>query len=187
VTGSTDKTDKFLDVCRITRNYVQRSPMQEKVNKADLKLIEHLKDIAKEKDPLVILHAERAILINEKEHFSNAPIQHSSLDAAIEGLDVSVALFDMVKSIETYQPIIDTHQTRKRLKNGIPMDEAREFFKGHNGRLLNLQKSVSSDEEKKLLLVRKDNIAIARKIYIDLQEKTLGKTKAINKKNEMSL
>ena len=56
----------------------------------------------------------------------------------------------------------------------LPLDEAREFFKSHNGRLLNLNKSVLSDEEKELIDIRRANIRKADRMYIALQQQTLG-------------
>ena len=56
----------------------------------------------------------------------------------------------------------------------LPLDEAREFFKSHNGRLINLDKGILSDEEKELIDIRRANIRKAGKMYIGLQQQALG-------------
>ena len=85
-----------------------------------------------------------------------------------------MGLLEKVKTPETYKEIDEAHQSRKRRSASIPLDEAREFFKGHNARLMNLKKANLSEEEKSLLDVRRANIRIAEKGYIQQQKITLG-------------
>ena len=69
--------------------------------------------------------------------------------------------------------LLATHRSRKRRSGGLPLDEAREFFKSHNGRLINLDKGILSDEEKELIDIRRANIRKAGKMYIALQQQAL--------------
>ena len=88
----------------------------------------------------------------------------------------ALRLLEKVRSPESYRSVDEEHTTRKRRSGGLPLDEAREFFKSHNSRLLNLDKAILSDEEKGLIDIRRANIRKAGKMYISLQQQALGIT-----------
>ena len=135
---------------------------------------DHVAEIGKTGDARYILGTELVLLQEERDNLSNARVQEGSLDTAIEGLTITLDLLEKVRSPESYRSIDKAHGTRKRRSGGLPLDEAREFFKSHNGRLLNLNKSILSDEEKELIDIRRANIRKAGKMYIALQQQTLG-------------
>ena len=137
---------------------------------------DHLAEIGKTGDDRRILQAELAVMQEERDHLSNAAVQEGSLDTAIEGARITLGLLEKVRSPESYSTIDEAHGSRKRRSGGLPLDEAREFFKSHNSRLLNLNKAILSDEEKELIDIRRANIRKAGKMYIALQQQALGIT-----------
>ena len=135
---------------------------------------DYVTNLGKTGDAKLILEYELALLQEERQYLSNSTVQKGSLDTAIEGAMATLDLLEKVQSPESYRAVDATHVTRKRRSGGLPLDEAREFFKSHNSRLLNLDKAVLSDEEKELIDSRRANIRKAGKIYVALQKQTLG-------------
>ena len=140
------------------------------------RISDHVVGIGKTGEARSILQTELAMLQEERNYLSNSTVQKGSLDTAIEGLTVTLDLLEKVRSPESYRIVDEHHVTRKRRSGGLPLDEAREFFKSHNSRLLNLDKAILSDEEKELIDIRRANIRKAGKIYIGLQQQALGIT-----------
>ena len=140
------------------------------------RISDHVAENGKTGDARLILQTELAMLQEERNYLSNSTVQKGSLDTAIEGLTVTLDLLEKVRSSESYRIVDEHHTTRKRHSGGLPLDEAREFFKSHNSRLLNLNKAILSDEEKELIDIRRANIRKAGKIYIALQQQALGIT-----------
>ena len=145
------------------------------ISRAVIKQISrYVAEIGKTGNAKLMLEYELALLQEERKNLSNSKVQEGSLDTAIEAAKITLGLFEKVQSPESYRAIDESHGTRKRRSGGLPLDEAREFFKSHNSRLLNLTKSILSDEEKELIDIRRANIRKAGKMYIALQQKTLG-------------
>ena len=144
---------------------------------ADIKQIsDYVTELGKTGNAKLMLEYELALLQEERQYLSNSTVQKGSLDTAIEAAKITLGLFEKVQSPESYRTIDESHSTRKRRSGGLPLDEAREFFKSHNSRLLNLDKAILSDEEKELIDIRRANIRKAGKIYIALQQQVLGIT-----------
>ena len=57
---------------------------------------------------------------------------------------------------------------------GLPRDEARQFFKSHRTRLLNLDKGRLDKLDKQIIDARRANMRTAEKSYIALQQAALG-------------
>ena len=171
-----EKTYRLLHRSRNSREVASSSQDQLEA-RADIKEIgDHVAEIGKTGDARYILQTELALLQEERDNLSNAKVQEGSLDTAIEGLTLSLKLLEKVRTPESYRDVDENHGSRKRRSGGLPLDEAREFFKSHNSRLLNLNKSILSDEEKELIDIRRANIRKAGKIYIALQQQALGIT-----------
>ena len=62
----------------------------------------------------------------------------------------------------------------KNRSKGLPLDEARQAFKSHYARLVNLDKAPLDDLQKKLIEARKSGFYRAQQQYIALQANTLG-------------
>ncbi|WP_072282003.1 hypothetical protein [Rappaport israeli] len=65
------------------------------------------------------------------------------------------------------------------------MDEARQSFKSHFARLVNMDKSRLDDDEKKIIDARKSMISTAQKLYMARQANTLGVDIGQNKKQSL--
>ena len=170
------KTKRLLYRSRNSRKIAANSRAEAEA-RADIKQIsDHVTEIGKTGDDRSILEAELAVLQEERDYLSNSKVQKGSLDTAIEGLTITLGLLEKVRSPESYSTIDEAHGSRKRRSGGLPLDEAREFFKSHNGRLINLDKAILSDEEKELIDIRRANIRKAGKMYIALQQQALGIT-----------
>ena len=169
-----EKIKRLLYRSRNSRKVVARSKNQLKAG-ADIKEIsDYVTEIGKTGDARSILQTELALLQEERDNLSNARVQEGNLDTAIEGLTLSLKLLEKVRTPESYRDVDENHGSRKRRSGGLPLDEAREFFKSHNGRLLNLNKSILSDEEKELIDIRRANIHKVGKMYVAMQQQTLG-------------
>ena len=171
-----EKIKRLLYRSRNSREVATSSPDQLEA-RADIRQIsDYVTEIGKTGDARSILEAEMAVLQEERHYLSNSKFQEGSLDTAIEGLTITLDLLEQVRSPDSYSIVDNHHRSRKRRSGGLPLDEAREFFKSHNGRLINLDKGILSDEEKELIDIRRANIRKAGKIYIALQQQALGIT-----------
>ena len=171
-----EKIKRLLYRSRNSREVVSSSPDQMKAG-ADIRQIsDYVAEIGKTGDDRYILETELAVLQEERNYLSNSKTQEGSLDTAIEGAMATLRLLEKVRSPESYRSVDEEHTTRKRRSGGLPLDEAHEFFKSHNSRLLNLDKAILSDEEKELIDIRRANIRKAGKIYIAMQQQALGIT-----------
>lgn len=172
--GLTDNLGDQLLKVHTLRYKISKSPLIQKEKTATQNIASHLIKIRKTNDPALILKAERLILTDELEYRSNDPIQVSSLQASIESLDATIKLFEKVRDPQAYKSVDEEHSTRKRRSGGLPLDQAREFFLGHNARLMNLKKATLTEEDKNLLDIRRENIRTVAKTYVQEQKKTLG-------------
>ena len=168
------KTYRLLHRSRNSRKVAASSQDQMEAREDIRQIGDHVAEVGKTGDARYILEVELALLQEERDNLSNARVQEGSLDTAIEGLTVTLGLLEQVRTPESYRTVDKNHSTRKRRSGGLPLDEAREFFKSHNSRLLNLNKGILSDEEKALIDIRRANIRKADRIYIALQQQTLG-------------
>ena len=167
------KTKRLLYRSRNSRK-ISATSQDEAKARADIRQISnHVAEISKTGDARSILETELAVLQEERHYLSNSKFQEGSLDTAIEGLTVTLDLLEKVRSPESYRIVDEHHVTRKRRSGGLPLDEAREFFKSHNGRLINLDKGILSDEEKELIDIRRANIRKAGRMYIAMQHRAL--------------
>ena len=168
------KTYRLLHRSRNSRKVAASSQDQMEAREDIRQIGDHVAEVGKTGDARYILEVELALLQEERDNLSNARVQEGSLDTAIEGLTLSLKLLEKVRTPESYRDVDENHGSRKRRSGGLPLDEAREFFKSHNGRLLNLNKSILSDEEKELIDIRRANIHKVGKMYVAMQQQTLG-------------
>ena len=169
-----EKIKRLLYRSRNARKIVASSEDQMVARTAIEQISNHATEVGKTGEARLILELELAILQEERNHLSNSKVQEGSLDTAIEGTRITLGLLEKVQSTESYRSVDENHTSRKRRSGGLPLDEAREFFKSHNSRLLNLDKAILTDEEKELIDIRRANISKAGKMYIAMQQQTLG-------------
>jgi len=138
----------------------------------------HLKEVGKTGDISLILATERTMLVTDLTLYSNSPAMKGSLTTALAELKAAEKLLPKVTDPALYRSVDESLSLPKNRIGGVPRDEARQFFRSHDSRLVNMDKSRLDDEEKAIVDERKRNVRIAEKVYIAQQQKTLGVTPA---------
>lgn len=80
----------------------------------------------------------------------------------------------IVDGPEKYKATDENFIPARNRSKGLPVDEARQSFKSHFARLVNLDKAPLDDLDKQIIKVRKSAIHRAQKQYIERQANTLG-------------
>lgn len=137
-------------------------------------LIDELLAIRSTKNLSAILAAEHIFLDNDLSHYCNSKSMHRNLTEALEEISVTVRLSITVRSPEAYRGISEAFSLPENRVSGVPYDEARQSFKSHIIRLLNMLKVRLDDSEKNLIKTRVKNLSSAWRIYIRLQKQALG-------------
>jgi len=132
--------------------------------------------VGKEGTLSAILLAERFILNFELEFYGNSQAMRSSIKDALADMTITERLIRTVQDPAAYQAVNQSHARPKNRVGGLPRDEARQFFRAHWTRLLNLDKGRLDRLDKDILDARRTNIRTAEKDYIVLQQIALGIT-----------
>jgi hypothetical protein len=100
----------------------------------------------------------------------------SSLNTAQEELEVIETNIGLMGNPEQYK-VVNASIAQRKLRDAydLPLDDARIAFRSHNARLVNYDKTKSDDHEKAIIQARRQNIRIAESLYIERQEKALGR------------
>ena len=135
-----------------------------------------LKEEATKRSIPQLLNAERLIL-SKALKFSLEPTGRRSNLSALADLEDCQASYDILsQNPEGYKAIVLKTCGRKRMKDGLPLDAARQFFKSHSA-LFDIFLECSSSLGKDglpLTLQRKSNLELMEECYIELQKKVLG-------------
>lgn len=149
-------------------------------------ILGHLKEVGKSGDIDLILATEKTLLVTDLTLYSNSPAMKGSLTAAMAELKAAEALLPKVADPTLYGSVNEAHSLPKNRVGGVPRDEARQFFRSHDSRLVNMDKSRLDNEEKAIVDERKRNIRIAEKAYVARQQKVLGITPALDRDHGLS-
>lgn len=144
--------------------------------KSENALIQLVQDTAKTGNIKDIVILEKAILEHTFEEHSNSPAMKSSFSNGIIDMGLILKNLEKVDDFEKYQEVNDAIQAPKKRKGDLPLDDARTGFMAHFQRLTNQDKTHLSDNEKKLIDVRRASLSLAHKLYREKQAKTLGIT-----------
>lgn len=146
----------------------------------------HLKEVGKTGDVGLILATEKTLLVTDLTLYSNSSAMKGSLTTALAELKAAEKLLPKVADAALYKSVDESLSLPKNRIGGVPKDEARQFFRSHDSRLTNMDKSRLDDEEKAIVDERKRNVRVAEKSYISLQQKTLGVTPARERDHGLS-
>ncbi len=135
--------------------------------------LEVLKKIKETKNIGIILSAEKANLKNDLKHYANSFEMVNNIKAGIDAINIAQQDFQTVQNPEAYR-VVKSTMSCKDILGGLPLDGFRKFITGHQTRLSNLLKTHISVKEKAIIRQRKENMKIAKNIYMDLQRKALG-------------
>ena len=135
---------------------------------------DHLREVGKTGDIALVLETEKSILTNDLVLYANSGAIAGSLKAGLDELKATEALLPKVTDPDLYKAVDETLSLPKNRIGGVPRDQARQFFRSHDSRLVNMDKSRLDDVEKSIIDERKRNIRSAEKIYVEAQKKALG-------------
>ena len=172
-TGLINKLHKNL--LRERASYLQdtNSPTRTLCRENQKAICQDLNAIGQTRDVGLILEAERGLLENEIAFYSNSPAMAKSLDNAMSELKGAENAYDKVQNSEQYRQLDQDYQSHKSRSGDLPKDEARQFFKSQNARLMNMDKTRLDEGEKAVIEARRDNLRAGETAYIALQKQAL--------------
>ena len=137
--------------------------------------LKDLRDTGEEARIDDILALEKSHLVEELDKLASGKAHIASLGAGIEDIAIIESFLEHVRNTDRYRDF-DRHfaQRKKNRRGNLPDDEARQCFRAHRTRLGNVDRAPLDEFQRQGLDLRRDNIAIAEKAYIALQEAALG-------------
>jgi len=138
------------------------------------RLLAQLRELVSSEDLSLIVATEKEIIQGDLLRYANSTAMISSLNTAMEGMQVIEHHITLVSSKEKYRIVDQSHSLAKNRKAGLPFDEARQALASHLTRLMNLDKSRVDKVDKQLIDVRKAVIANAIERYTQRQAQILG-------------
>ncbi len=121
-------------------------------------------------DVNLILTSEKVINNFHLKYYSNSKPMESSLNETINNLKATEILLDIMQhNPNEYKIIAKGFTQSKNVSAGLPLDEARQYFRAQKTRFINMSKVDLSDEKKEIIEIRKSNIRHASNIYAQLQ------------------
>ena len=158
----------------------RQAPTAQAVTKFRQSLLADIKAIAATGDAELIVAMEAAIVENDLKYYANSKAMKTSLNTALSEFRIVRRQLAIVDDPEQYKATDQSFGRARNRSQGLPLDEARQIFKSHFTRLVNLDKSPLDDLQKKLIEARKSAIQRAQKLYIARQTRTLGVEPAAN-------
>ena len=137
-------------------------------------LLPLLREAAELRDIELLLEIERTFLETELEYLVHTRESLGSFNLAIRQMRAALAMLDHVRAPADYQWAEAHFTLPTNLVNGLPKDEAHEFFSSHRSRLGNALKIPPEKSKANLLNARISNIRLARDIYMDMQRQALA-------------
>lgn len=153
---------------------IEESEEGKQLAKSENNLLKLVKETAKTNDIKEIVTLEKTILEHTYTEHTNSAAMGSSFSNGINDMDLILKNLEKVDDFEKYQEVNDAIQAPKKRKGDLPLDDARTGFMAHFQRLTNQDKTHLSDNEKKLIDVRRSSLNLAHKLYREKQAKTLG-------------
>ncbi len=138
--------------------------------KIQIEQVRLLGEIRNSQDINIILGAEKSINSFYLEFYSNSKPMVSSLRDTLSYILATEKLVRILHETPLiYKNIAMGFTQDKNLINGLPKDEARQFFRGQATRLLNMDKVHLSNSQKKIIEARKSNLRYAEGLYEKMQ------------------
>lgn len=159
---------------------VENSEEQQLLDASRRQTLVAVKEVASSKDIYTILETERIILVQDLEYHGNSQEEISSIQTALHQYAEAQDSLETVKDGLAYQAGTKTYSSRHR-EGGLPIDSMREFLKSHTTRLSNRLAAPLSVSEKNILRQRKENLKVAKELYIGMQREALGQAKSNGK------
>ena len=152
----------------------RQAPTAQAVAEFRQRLLADIKAIAATGSTELIVAMEAAIVENDLKYYANSKAMKTSLNTALSEFRIVRRQLAIVDDPEQYKATDQSFGRARNRSQGLPLDEARQIFKSHYTRLVNLDKSPLDDLEKQIIEARKSAIQRAQKLYIARQTRTLG-------------
>ena len=137
-------------------------------------LLTDVKAISESGSAELIVAMEKALVQHDLEYYANSKTMIGSLKTALNEFAMIERQLGKVDDPEKYKATDQSFGLAKNRSKGLPLDEARQAFKSHYARLINLDKAPLDDLQKKLIEARKSGFHRAQQQYIERQARTLG-------------
>ena len=137
-------------------------------------LLADVKAISESGSAELIVAMEKALVQHDLEYYANSKTMIGSLNTALSEFAMIERQLAKVDDPAKYKATDQSFGLAKNRSKGLPLDEARQSFKSHYARLVNLDKAPLDDIDKQIIEVRKSAIHRAQKQYIERQARTLG-------------
>ena len=152
----------------------RQAPTAQAVTEFRQTLLTDVKQISTNGGAELIVTMEQAIVQHDLEYYTNSTTMKGSLNNALSELEIIRKKLAIVDDPEQYKATDENFILARSRSKGLPVDEARQAFKSHFARLVNLDKAPLDDLDKQIIEVRKSAIHSAQKQYIERQARTLG-------------
>ena len=152
----------------------RQAPTAKKVTQFRQTLLTDVKAISANGSAELIVAMEKALVQHDLEYYANSKTMIGSLNTALSEFAMIERQLGKVDDPEKYKATDQSFGLAKNRSKGLPLDEARQAFKSHYARLVNLDKAPLDDLQKKLIEARKSGFYRAQQQYIARQANTLG-------------
>jgi len=145
-----------------------------RIERARRKLLAYLRRVLASRNIELIIATERMLIEGDLLRYTTSAEMEKSLTSA-QGEMVAIEFhLTLLAEPKKYRFVDELHRTTKTREGDYPLDTARLGLNSHITRLKNLDRSRLDEAEKEMIDVRRDYMALARKLYIDRQTATLG-------------
>lgn len=168
------KFNRLLSVEHYAVQSLRGSRFARDLEKSQKDILRSLRELGKSGDLSEITAIERVMIEAERAYYANSKSMDSSLNAALNELDVIDKHIGIVDDPVRYRAVDEAYSLPRNRKAGLPNDEARQALRSHYTRLNNMDKVRLGDVEKQIIDARKSNLFQVEKLYKERQAKTLG-------------
>ena len=151
-----------------------QTPTAQAVTQFRQTLLTDVKAISTSGSAELIVAMEKALVQHDLEYYANSKTMIGSLNTALSEFAMIERQLGKVDDPAKYKATDQSFGLAKNRSKGLPLDEARQAFKSHHARLVNLDKAPLDDLQKKLIEARKSGFHRAQQQYIERQANTLG-------------
>jgi len=138
------------------------------------KLLAFLRRVLASRNIELIIATERMLIEGDLLRYTTSAEMEKSLTLA-QGEMVAIEFhLTLLAEPKKYSFVDELHRTTKTREGDCPLDTARLGLNSHITRLKNLDRSRLDEAEKEMIDVRRDYMALARKLYIERQTATLA-------------
>ena len=159
----------------------RQAPTAQAVTEFRQTLLTDVKAISANGSAELIVAMEKALAQHDLEYYANSKTMTGSLKTTLSEFAMIERQLDKVDDSAKYKATDQSFGLAKNRSKGLPLDEARQAFKSHYARLVNLDKAPLDDLQKKLIEARRSGFHRAQQLYIARQARTLGVEPAAHK------